>query len=325
MPAVSVVMIFHRDQEFLRPAIASILSQTLRDLELVLVDNGVGLDAKSLGALADDPRLRWVRLPRDDGIELAANAGMAVATGEYFAMMDSDDLALPQRLERQVATLRADPSLGAVAGLTRNIDEHGRLLAGGVFTLLNPEEFRAYALYAPPLTHPLVTGRREVFLSFPFRPEFKFTGSFDFYARVSENWRLAVIPEVLMHYRVYPTQTTWRRFELIEQGRYAITLLSARRRAGRPENLESLLEISESITAAEYSRRTAIQCLNEGFFVPAAYLARRSFIMERSLVSAGKGLGLLLRVWLRAPMNQWRGVIAMFLLGPVRALGVHPA
>jgi glycosyltransferase involved in cell wall biosynthesis len=325
MPLVSVIMIFHRDQEFLRPAIASILDQTLRDLELVLVDNGAGVAAESLGKLGADPRVRWVRLPRDDGMEPAANAGMAVATGEYFAMMDSDDVALPHRLERQIAALHADPALGVVSALTRNIDPHDRLLPGGVFTLLRPDELKVYSQYAPSLVNPLSAGRREVFLTLPFRAQFRFTGSFDFCARAAEQWRLAVLPEVLMHYRVYPTQTTWRRFELIEQGRAAINLLAARRRAGRPEHLEKMLPLSDTMSAAEYSWRTAAQMLDEGFVVPAAYLARRSLALERSPAAALKAGRLAVKAWRRAPSHERPKVTAMFLTGPVRALGLHPA
>ena len=74
MPAVSVLMVFHRDTPFLRPALASALKQTFADFELVLVDNGTGLGADALGELGRDPRLRWVRLARNEGIPGGHNA-----------------------------------------------------------------------------------------------------------------------------------------------------------------------------------------------------------------------------------------------------------
>ncbi len=325
MPLVSALMVFHRDQPFLRPAIASVLGQTFRDLEFVLVDNGAGLPAEALGGPGRDPRLRIVRLPSDEGIGVAANAGIAAARGEFIAIFDYDDLALPHRLARQVAALQADPGLGLVSGLAERIDAAGARLPGGVFTLLEPGEFLAYAQYAAPVIHPLCTGRRELFVSVPFRREFRFTSELDFQSRVVERWRLAVLPEVLMQYRWYPAQTTQRYAGNIEQSRCAINLLTARRRAGRPENLSGMLPISDSFSAAEYGRRTAALCVEEGFLVPAAYLARRSFALERTPRSAVQAARLAARAWGRADRKA-RGLVArMFFTGPVRALQVRPA
>jgi GT2 family glycosyltransferase len=60
MPLVSVLMVSHRDTPYLRPAVQSILTQTLRDLELVFVDNGSGMTPVDLGEMGRDPRLRWL-------------------------------------------------------------------------------------------------------------------------------------------------------------------------------------------------------------------------------------------------------------------------
>ena len=114
MPQVSVLMVFHRVTPFFEPAVRSVLEQTFDDLELVLVDNGTGLPVKALGELGADPRVHWVRLPCNEGIPSGHNAGVAAARGEFIALQDYDDIALPHRLERQVATLRADPGIGLV-------------------------------------------------------------------------------------------------------------------------------------------------------------------------------------------------------------------
>ena len=325
MPAVSVIMVFHRDTPYLRPAIASVLGQTWRDLELVLVDNGCGLPDGELGEAGREPRVRRVRLARDDGIGVAANAGLAAARGEFIAIADSDDLSLPSRLEQQVAALRADAGLGLVSAWADRIDEAGRPLGGRIFTLREPGEFPAYAQYAAPLVHPVATGRREVFAATPFRPPFRYTSELDFYARATERWRMAVLPEVLLRYRFYSTQTTQRHAANIEQSRCAINLLTARRRAGRPEELDGMDWMSEAVPAAEYCRRTAAQCLAEGFAVPAAYLARRSLVLERSPISVVGAARLAARAWRLAPARERRRVAAMFLTGPVRALNLRPA
>ncbi|AOS44597.1 Putative glycosyltransferase EpsH [Lacunisphaera limnophila] len=325
MPAVSVILVFHRDIRHLRPAIASILNQTLRDLELLLVDNGCGLPAESLGPLAADPRVRWVRLARDDGIGVAANAGVAAARGEFVAIADYDDLSRPNRLERQLAALRADPGLDLVSALADRIDGDDRPISGRCFTLAQPEGFRAYAQYAAPVIHPVAMGRRALFQALPFRPPFRFTSELDFYARAVECARLGVLPEVLLDYRWYPAQTTQHYHANIEQARAMINLLTARRRAGRPEHLAELAAMADGLTPAEFCRRVAACCLVEGYPVPAAYLARRSLALQRTPAAAVAAAGLAVRAWRAAPPAERSLTRRMFLTGPVRALGLVPA
>ena len=163
MPTVSVVLVFHKDTPFLRPAITSVLRQTLRDLELVLVDNGLGFGPTLLGECGRDPRVRWVHLESDEGIGAAMNAGITASNAEFVALADFDDLSYPRRLERQVAALCADPGLGMVSARARRIDVQDRPIVGEVFTLLRPNEFKVYSQYAAPVINPLLTGRREIF------------------------------------------------------------------------------------------------------------------------------------------------------------------
>ena len=324
MPEVSVVTVFHRDTPFLRPAIASVLGQTLRDLEYVLVDNGTGLRADDLGELGRDPRLRFVRLPRNEGIPAGHNAGVAAAAGEFIALLDYDDLALPHRLERQVAALRADPGLGLVSALAERIDEQGRA-CGQEFCLPNAAEHRAYAPYAAPVVTPVAMARRDVLRAFPYRADFPFAADLDFQARVAERERMAVLPEVLLRYRWYPAQTTHQRAAAIEQSRCAIQILAGRRLAGRPEEMASVLAATMAATAAETWRRGAELCLAEQLFVFAAFQARRSFALDRSPAGAVRATRLAVRAWSRARGPDRARVARMFFTGPVRTLRLHPA
>jgi glycosyltransferase involved in cell wall biosynthesis len=324
MPEVSVVTVFHRDTPFLRPALASVLGQTFRDFEFVLVDNGTGLSAADLGEPGRDPRLRFVRLPRNEGIPAGHNAGVAAAQGEFVALLDYDDLALPSRLERQVAALRADPGLGLVSALATRIDENDRA-SGTVFCLPDAAEHRAYAPYAAPVITPVAMARRELLCAYPYRAEFPFAADLDFQARVADRTRMAVLPEVLLRYRWYSAQTTHQRAAAIEQSRCAIQILAGRRRVGRPEEIPGLLAAIAAPTAAETWRRGAALCVAEGFGLFAAFQARRSFALERTPAGAWRAARLALNAWHRAREGDRARVARMFFTGPVRALRLHPA
>jgi glycosyltransferase involved in cell wall biosynthesis len=324
MPLVSVVMVCHRDSPYLRPAIRSVLEQTWRDLELVFVDNGSELSAADIGALADDPRFRWVRLATNEGIPCGHNAGVAAARGEFIALLDYDDIALPQRIERQVASLLGDSTFGIVSGFAERIDEQERVI-GREFCLPRSEEHVLYAAYAGPIVTQTSMARREVFEGLPYRSEFPVAGDLDFLARASERWRMEVLSEVLLRYRWYPAQTTQRRLVAIDQSRAAIQLVTARRRAGRPEKLNEVLSTLRSDSVAETWRRGAVACLREGFPVFAAFQARRSFVHDRSVVGATTAVRLAVQAVRLGRGRERTLAIRMFLTGPVRALRLHPA
>lgn len=324
MPLVTVLMVFHRDSDFLRPAIASVLAQDFADFELLLVDNGTSLSAAQLGEPGRDPRLRFVRLARNEGIPAGHNAGVAAARGEFIALLDYDDLARPQRLGRQVAVLRGDPEIGYVSSLAVRIDAAGRA-TGREFCLPEAAEHARYAPYAAPLITPAAMGRREVFTALPYRPEFPFAADLDFQARLVERWRTAVVPEILLQYRWHAGQTTQTKHAAIEHSRAVIQLVTGRRRAGRAEDLAGALAATAAPTAAECWRRGAALCLKENLPVFAAYQARRSFALDRSPRGAWRALRLFLEARQGAEPADRALVRRMFFTGPVRALGLHPS
>jgi glycosyltransferase involved in cell wall biosynthesis len=115
MPRVSIVVGTYNAAEFVEATIASILAQTYRDFELIVVDDASSDETVSRIAAFGDSRIRLIRNPTNIGVANTRNVGADSATGEYLAMNDHDDLSLPTRLERQVAFLdeRRDVLLAA--------------------------------------------------------------------------------------------------------------------------------------------------------------------------------------------------------------------
>ncbi len=325
MPAVSVLMVCHRDTAFLRPAIASVLAQTLADLELVLVNNGAGLTPATLGEAGEDPRLRLVNLPQNVGIPGGHNAGLAAAQGEFIALLDHDDLMWPTRLERQVALLRGDLKLGLVSSLAASVDIEGRVF-GREFSIMDAAGQLAYTAYAAPVVTPAYTGRREVFAALPYRAELPFTADFDFLARAAERWTMGAVPEVLLGYRYHAAQTTVQQAARIAAERCVVRLLTARRRAGREEGGDwvSLLAAAAGMAdEAAMLRFFARKFRAEGFPVPAAYHARRSVAVRPTPWTLAAAAGDFARtLWSASPHRG--AATRMFLRGPVKALNLRP-
>ena len=109
-PTVSVVMPVYNTEAYLADAIGSILAQTFTDWELICVDDGssdCSLDVLRRYERADS-RIRVISRS-NTGVARARNEGMALARGRYIAAMDSDDVALAERLRRQVDYMESDP------------------------------------------------------------------------------------------------------------------------------------------------------------------------------------------------------------------------
>ena len=324
MPAVSVIMAFHRVTPFLRPAVRSVLDQTCRDLELVLVDNGTGGGLAALGEDGRDPRIRLLSRPTNEGIAAAHNAAVAAAEADVIGLLDYDDLARPERFERQLAALRNQPATGLVSCGAEAIDEHGRTL-GREFSLAAPEDQFRYTAYAAPVVTPAYAGRRALLAQVPYRTEFRFSADFDFLARAAERQPFGYVADILLQYRHHPGQTTVEKAARIARERCVVRLLTARRRAGRPEggDWRALLEApapddDRVAVLEEFSRRF----LAEGFPVQAAYHARQCFGLTRTAPAFFRAARLFARIWRqggaeRVPAGR------MFLRGPVRALGVR--
>lgn len=124
-PRVSVVLPVHNRREKLELSVNSILGQSFEDLELLVVDDGSTDGASDWLHSQEDPRLLVHVLPAKTGGGVARNVGLTAARGDYIAVMDSDDVAYPQRLEKQVAFFQANPGVHAL-GSSGVMHENGR-------------------------------------------------------------------------------------------------------------------------------------------------------------------------------------------------------
>jgi glycosyltransferase involved in cell wall biosynthesis len=124
-PKVSVVIKAYNHAAFIRQAIQSILEQSFQDFEIIVTDDGSTDGTPDVVRTFPDPRIDLHVFEHNRGISNAMNATIARARGEFIAILNSDDFALPGRLERQVAFLDTHPEIAAVFGMPLTVDESG--------------------------------------------------------------------------------------------------------------------------------------------------------------------------------------------------------
>jgi len=320
-------MVCHRNTPYVRPAVDSIFDQTLSDWEFIFVSNGSGLAPSDLGAMGSDPRLRWVELSENMGISHGLNAGIEVVTGDYVGFLDSDDIALPARLERQVALMQSDPLLGLVNCGVMTIDDTGRV-TGREFVLIEGDAQQVFSAYYSSTITSAFMVRREVAKQYNLRPDFTTGVDYDFFSRIGDQWRMGGVPEVLLHYRRHLQQITVESRDEQVLNECIVRLATARRRSGREEELAELSAEfgawrqqppKQSVTFAAFARRY----LSEGYPTIAVYHVRKLLGVDRgprALFFAGKVLGAAV---VREPLSTW-WFLRLFFTGPVRAHGLRP-
>lgn len=120
-PRVSVVLATYRRQDVLPRAVESVISQTMPDWELLVVDDEPSEETEQLVDGFGDPRIRYLRHERNRGLCAARNTGVRASDAEYVAFLDDDDVFFPDKLRRQVAALEAAPERTGVASCYEQI------------------------------------------------------------------------------------------------------------------------------------------------------------------------------------------------------------
>ena len=234
MPLVSVLLAVHDDARFLREAIDSILGQQLADLELLVVDDASVDETPAVLAQVDDPRLEVLRSEEQLGLAASLNLALDRATGRYVARLDADDVALEDRLRRQVERLEGDPRTAVVGTAVVDLDEHGRTGR----THVMPEgarPLRWHALFSSPFFHPTVLVDRDALDAHGLRydPAFLESEDYDLWTRLFAFADGDNLREALVLKRVHAGQASQRRGDVQESFQRQVALREIERIAPR--------------------------------------------------------------------------------------------
>lgn len=297
-PRVTVVVPVYNGRAYLGEALDSALAQRYRSFEIVVVNDG---STDGSGELAHayarrvGARMRVVDQP-NQGLPAARNTAICAARGAYFALLDADDVWLPQHLQRAMDTFDTDPDLGLVHSNIRRIDAQGRDL--GVPTRLWQRGMDAYDAIALRREHvscpTAVFARSTIEAVGGFDPQFTGLGceDRDLWLRIAERFRVRYLDEVTACYRVLPGSMSRNRGRMAAARRRLLCKLSLTQR-GAPlctelgAMLESdlgleLLAEGRPLQALAAQLRAVRQC-------PSAWLLWRR--LARTTLDAGAQLG----------------------------------
>ena len=214
-PLVSVLLPAYNAASTLRAALDSLLAQTLRDCEFVIVDDGSSDETPAIlqNYASRDPRIIPTQLTRVGLVE-ALNHGLDACRGEFVARMDGDDLSHKDRLLLQVELFRNNPDLSVVGCLVECFPAHDVRQGFRVYTewlnsLITPQDIRRDIFIESPLAHPSVMMRRAEVLEIGSYQDHGWPEDYDLWLRYQATGKhMAKVPQVLLHWREHPHRLT---------------------------------------------------------------------------------------------------------------------
>ena len=309
MPLISVIIPAYNAQKTIRETIESVLNQTFKDFELIVIDDGSQDSTVEIVSAFSDPRLRLFSYP-NAGVSASRNRGLAQANSEFISFLDADDLWTPDKLEAQLRALEANPQAAVAYSWTDYIDESGQFLfpgnhptaTGDVYSELLINDFLENG------SNPLI--RREALIK---------VGGFDESLCGPEDWELfirlaacypfVVVPRSQILYRLSTNSIS---FNLSRQEAQCLQVIE-RAFNQAPESLQhlkprSLANLYQYLLfrglAGPLGRQTALvaaRCLWNSVRYDPTVLKRRSRLML--IVSLKIGIALLL------PPQQAQGLL----------------
>jgi len=202
-PVISVIMSVYNGLQYLSRAVDSILSQTFNNFEFIIIDDGSTEPVLEELKHNDDPRLRIVP-QTNHGLVYSLNQALKLARGNFIARMDSDDISLPDRFEKELKVITSNEKIGIVGSFFTYIDLEDKPTITMVSPLIDTD-LRLTLLHVNPFGHGSTLMRKDVFADVgEYDDNYHAAEDYDLWRRAAKNWMLAQVPESLYWYRINP-------------------------------------------------------------------------------------------------------------------------
>ena len=237
---------YNTDVSILKTAVDSILNQTFRDFEFIIIDDGSTDNSVEYLNGIRDQRVKLIRNDTNLGITKSLNIGLRAAKGKYIARMDSDDIAFPERFEKQYAFMESHPDVfvcgakvhyfrGESSPVTQQVNQgkdnavsiKGKFLrlrentriknTKANYQIEDMESYRVRMLFANPgPMHPTAFLNHEKLIKhhIEYDERLAYSQDYDLWMKICSIGQICILPDVLLHYRIHSGQVSKARRDL---------------------------------------------------------------------------------------------------------------
>ncbi len=204
-PLVSVIMSVYNAEEFLRMAVISILNQTYKDFEFIIIDDGSTDSSLSILQSFKDTRIRLLINEQNLKLPTSLNKGIAISKGKYIVRMDADDISFPKRIEKQVAYMESHPN--AAMAFCDMIHFSGRKILPDFNTNnLTPNGIKATLLFYNVVNHNGVIINKSLFPNLNYPTMYSVTEDLALWLIITKTHKIHYMRENLVLYRIHEKQ-----------------------------------------------------------------------------------------------------------------------
>jgi len=201
-PKITILMPVYNGEKYLKKSIESILNQTFKDFEFLIINDSSTDNSEKIIKSYADPRIIFIQNEKNIGVTKTLNRGLELATGEYIARMDADDISLTKRLNKQIKFLEANPKIGICGTWIKTI---GNIKGYIQKYPTNPNEAKAQMLFYTPLAHPTVMMRKNILKRFNLKYDENLRNGqdYDLWSRALKYTKISNLNKVLLLYRIH--------------------------------------------------------------------------------------------------------------------------
>lgn len=201
-PYVTVLMPVYNGEKYLKQAIESILNQTFKDFEFLIINDGSTDSSKKIIKSFKDSRIKLINNEKNIKIAASLNKGLNLAQGKYIARMDCDDISLKNRLTWQIEFMNKNPQIGISGGFTKKI---GTKKSFTTKYFLNHDELKANMLFNASMSHPTIIMHKNLIEKHKLRYNKNFSNSQDreLWSRAIKFFKFANLNKVILYHRIH--------------------------------------------------------------------------------------------------------------------------
>ena len=207
VPRLSIIMSVFNGAEYLHEAISSIQTQSFRDWEFLIMDDGSTDETSSILKKISDPRIRYYN-QENSGLTVSLNRLLMLAKGVFVARQDADDISYSNRFEHQLSYLDKHPDIGLLGTWADQIDHFGEKL-DEICPVSDPEDIKKLLPFENPFIHASIVVRKDLIDKVKgYRDVFKYSQDYDLVLRISEHADLANLRHILCGKRHTPSMVS---------------------------------------------------------------------------------------------------------------------
>jgi glycosyltransferase involved in cell wall biosynthesis len=263
IPKVTVLMAVYNAEKYLKLAIDSILLQTFKNFEFLIINDASTDSSLALIESYDDHRIRLITNSENLGLVKTLNRGLKLAEGEYIARMDADDICDLTRLQKQIDFFEKNPDHVLLGASYILIDQDGKEKYRKIKPLSNIQ-VRWISLFRTVIDHPVAMFSSSLAKQLTYNENYKTTQDYDLWLRMMQHGKAAVLKEPLLSYRMHSENVSTQKKSLQRNTMKSIAMqhISSEFISITDESLHSVNVLFNTFLLEEKAtKKTIVECI----------------------------------------------------------------